>query len=104
MRYKIIKASDDGTFLPGDEITFYRDGSIGCRQAGGWIDPEYAADALDGAEYVEIMEPGAESAMESAWQAWHGGCDGYIPVVSTAFRRGFLAGLMHVEQRVLGVL
>jgi hypothetical protein len=104
MRYKITKASDDGTFSPGDEIVFYRDGSIGCRQAGGWIDPEYAAEAFEGAEYVEIMEPGAESAMDQAWKAWHNGCEGYVPVVSSAFRRGFLAGVMHVEQRVLEAL
>lgn len=37
-RYKVTKASDDGTFEVGDHVWLNDDGSINCLEANGWID------------------------------------------------------------------
>ena len=59
-RYVVTKASDDGTFEVGDHIILHADGSIGCREAGGWIAGEDAAEATKGME-VELDKAWVES-------------------------------------------
>lgn len=48
--YVVTKGSDDGTFEVGDHITPCRDGSIGCKEAEGWIESEDAEKAMRGVE------------------------------------------------------
>jgi len=33
----VTKGSDDGTFLLGDHLTFMSDGTVLCKEAGGWL-------------------------------------------------------------------
>jgi hypothetical protein len=54
--FVVTKGSDDGTLLTGDHITFYRDGSVGCKEAGGWIDKEDVESAMRGVEYTLDVE------------------------------------------------
>jgi hypothetical protein len=46
----VTKASDDGTFEIGDHLQFYEDGTIGCVEAGGWIEVEDVPEAVKGME------------------------------------------------------
>ena len=46
--YKVIKGSDDGTFLPGDTIIKCENGEIECSQAGGWIPSDEVEEATKG--------------------------------------------------------
>jgi len=48
--YLVTKESDDGTFLVGDHISLNDDGSINCREAGGWVEAEDAVTAVIGME------------------------------------------------------
>jgi carbamate kinase len=53
VRCVVTKPSDDGTFEAGDHITKLEDGSIICREGGGWIDACDAAEATKGMK-VEV--------------------------------------------------
>jgi len=46
----VTKASDDGTFEVGEHLQFYEDGTIGCVEAGGWIEAEDVLEATKGME------------------------------------------------------
>lgn len=48
VRYIVTRASDDDTFVVGDRIRLYADGSIGNQQAVGWVDAEDVAEATRG--------------------------------------------------------
>lgn len=48
--YVVTNPSDDGTFGVGDHITPYADGSIGCKEARGWVDAADAEAAMRGVE------------------------------------------------------
>lgn len=50
LRYVVTKASDDGTFNVGDHIWPEQDGSISCREAGGWVDEADVPEAIKGVE------------------------------------------------------
>jgi hypothetical protein len=56
MRYVVTKASDDETFEIGDHIWPEDDGSVSCREAGGWVDVEDVPAALVGVETVEDQQ------------------------------------------------
>ena len=51
VRYIVTKGSNDGTFGVGCHIHLHDDGSIICREAAGWIDPEHVDDATEGTQY-----------------------------------------------------
>ena len=55
-RYVVTKASDDGTFEIGDHITLHTDGTIGCREAAGWIEQPDAEGAIKGCELAIDQE------------------------------------------------
>jgi hypothetical protein len=46
----VTKESDDGTFLVGDHLFYYEDGTVLCKEAGGWLDKEDVAEASIGME------------------------------------------------------
>lgn len=57
--YVVTKSSDDGTFRVGDRIWMMDDGSIGCQQAQGWVNPGD----------VDAARMGMECEIDAAWVA-----------------------------------
>lgn len=51
--YLVTKDSNDTTLQVGDHIYLDNDGTLICREAGGWIKKEHVAESLDGAE-IEV--------------------------------------------------
>jgi hypothetical protein len=51
--YLVTKDSNDTTLIAGDHIYLDDDGTLICREAGGWIEKEHVAESLDGAE-IEV--------------------------------------------------
>lgn len=48
--YKVLKDSEDGTFLKGDLISFQKDGSVNNITAGGFLPAEEVEESLKGLE------------------------------------------------------
>jgi hypothetical protein len=54
--YVVTRKSKDGTFRKGDLIKLLPNGDILCRQARGWIDAEFVAEATKGMECVLAIQ------------------------------------------------
>lgn len=59
VRYKVTKASNDGTLQVNDQISRADDGSIICHdEDGGWLDKKDVAEALEGVDMAIDIEYG----------------------------------------------
>jgi hypothetical protein len=56
MEKRFVVTKGNGTFRVGDRIVFYKNGDIGCAEAGGWIDNKDAEKATKGMEYKPDIE------------------------------------------------
>ena len=65
LRYIVTRGSDDGTLLDGDRIQMDIDGALLCAEAKGFIPPEEAAEALQGA-VLEIDKEWLEKEKQKA--------------------------------------
>ena len=64
--YRVTKGSADGTFIEGDTVKLLKDGSILCKEAGGWIDVEDVAAASQGMEVKLLISKEEQSKMLEA--------------------------------------
>ena len=65
LRYIVTRGSDDGTLLDGDRIQMDIDGALLCAEANGFIPPEEAEEALQGA-VLEIDKEWLEKEKQKA--------------------------------------